>query len=641
MTSLKENRQLLLDSDEWWRGKVIPKRKDYFRHYQEMADGFQALRNIFETPAGIAPGLAGVSEFTKPKTKFLSIAQQRLGMASKRDAVGGFLNYIPAAAYAKHIDPHIVEFRKLATELASATKDSKNVNNFIEYLHDFTNDLAGKTNPADRYLQKVIPGGRKTFKVINWLNTRVKANTILGNASSSIAQLFNIPQGIASAKQYSVPGATRTLGSIFQKSDAMQKSLFLKERYAGDIASKFDTGLLANTKKFAVWMTGVLDEVGTKFIWNSHYEKALAQKIEDPIKYADDITKKLVGGRGVGEAPLLQKSKVFQVVAPFQLEVGNLWYVMRDQVRAKDFGGIATLFAALYLMNRAAEQIRGSDVAFDPIKAVMDGVEIIKEDDNKAVGVARAGGRLAGEVLSNIPLGQTVAGLYPEKGAFGLGTRSQFFGEGDPFRYGGGLVVSKGIRDPYKILPPFGGSQIKKAVEGAKAYIKGETETATGKTTAKIEKTPMNLVKSVLFGKYASREALNASKESADLRRRVDNQTQARLNLSDEAEQKYEELKKKGGTAANEELKKIYDTNRPLYNKIVEVNKDEQLGLDQVDRYIKMLGVENGERARYLYDQTKRLKTNEEKNAFLKEMYDKKLLSKEVNNQIAELAKKR
>ena len=494
--------------------KIIPKRQDYYRHFQELG-GLEGLKNIFETPAGIDPMLSGISPFTKPRSKFLSFAQRRLGLQSERDAVGGFLEYVPSFSYAKHIDPQIGNFRTLANDLALATQESRNANNFIEFLQDFANDLSGKTNAADRFVQKVIPGGRKAFGVINWLNKRVKANTILGNASSSIAQIFNVPQGIASAKLYSGQGVLKTVGSIFAKNEPMLKSTFIKERYANSMFTAFDQGILAQPKKFAVWTVSVLDELGTKFIWNAHYAKALAKNISNPIKYADDITRSLVAGRGVGEVPLLQKSKVFQIFAPFQLEVGNLWYVMGDQVKAKDFSGLATLFVSSYLFNRVAEQIRGSDVSFDPLNAVYEGIQSLQQEKDKKVGVAKLAGRIGGEVLSNIPGGQTLASMYPEYGLGALGgvTRKELFGEGDPTRFGSGLFAIKGLQDPlFKVLPAFGGSQIKKTIEGTKAFSEGKVTNKSGKTMFKIDKTPANAVRSVLFGKYSSPEARQSFK---------------------------------------------------------------------------------------------------------------------------------
>lgn len=487
--------------------KIIPKRKDYFRHFREMSIGLGGLRNAFETPSAISPELSGVSPYTQPKAKFLPFAQRRTGTASTRDAIGGYLNYVPTASYAINIDPFIGKFRALAKELSQKTEGTRNLNNFIEFIRDFANDLSGKTNPADRYIQKVVPGGRTTMRVMNWLNNRVKANTILGNVSSSIAQIFNVPQGIASAKLYSIPGAVKTMAQAFVKNPEMAKSIFIKERYHRSMYDTFDIGLINNTRKFAAWMVGALDQVGTRFIWNSHYSKAIAKGVEDPIKYADDITRKLVAGRGVGEVPLIQKAKFTQFVAPFQLEVANSWHVMKDMVSEKDFAGITIFFVTGYLMNQVAAKIRGSDVVFDPINATIEGARAFKNEKDKKKGVLKFLGREAGEVLSNFPGGQSLAQIVPEKGYGGV-SKKEFFGEGDPTRYGGGLIATKALQDPlYKILPPFGGNQIKKAIEGLKAVHKGKVTNSKGKTTYRIKKSGSNFLKALLFGKYALPES--------------------------------------------------------------------------------------------------------------------------------------
>lgn len=493
---------------------VILRREDYYRHFREMAEGFQGLKNIFETPAGIQSTLAGVSEYTKPKSRFLSFAQRRLGIKTDVDAVGGFLNYLNSSMYAKHIDPHIGNFRALRQELADQTTEGAakgSLNNFIEYLDDFANDLAGKTNPFDRGLQKWFPGGRATFRAVRWLNSRVKANTILGNVSSSIAQVFNIPQGIAEGGLInSAKGLGKTLASLFSENTPIKQSDFLKTRYFRAY-DKFDRGILDNAKKFAVWLTQVGDEIGTKYIWNTLHEKALANGIENPVKYADEITRNLVAGRGIGEVPLAQKSTLFQVAAPFQLEVANLWWVLKDMVDEKAFGKIVTLFFANYLFNNAAEAIRGSAVTLDPIQAMLDALEAYQSEGNKKVGLARAGGRIAGEVLANVPLGQTAAAMYPEYGVDIGGervTRKELFGRVDPTRFGGGILVAKGLSDPlFKVLPPFGGVQAKKTIGGISAFRRGYSETSGGRVRYPMSQDVGTAARTTLFGEYATPEA--------------------------------------------------------------------------------------------------------------------------------------
>lgn len=493
--------------------KQIPKRADYYRHFTEMGQGISGLRNIFDNPSNISSSLAGTSEFTKPKSKWLSFAQKRLGDRSDVDAVGGFLDYIKAAEYNKNIDPHTAKFRALAEDLAMQTEKDPKLNNFIEYLNDFSGDLAGKTNPGDRFIQKVIPGGRKTMSVINWVNNRIKANVILGNASSTIAQIFNVPQGIADVgPKYATKGLGASIANIFGEKTPISKSNFITERYGGNAFDRFDRGLVNNGRKLAAWMTGVLDEVGTKYIWNAQYQKALGEGVQDAVKFADDRTRSLVAGRGIGEVPLIQKSKVFQLVAPFQLEVANLWHVIGDWVGEKQFGKLVTFMIASYAFNRGAEAIRGSDVSFDPIQASIEAYNAYSEEEDKKLGAMKAGGRIGGEILSNVPLGQSIAASYPEYGAkvgdTQLPTREEFFGKGDPTRFGSGLLLTKGVQDPlFKLIPPYGGQQLKRTIEGAIATEKGYSETKTGRVRFPTEDTPIRNLQRAVFGEYSTPNA--------------------------------------------------------------------------------------------------------------------------------------
>lgn len=564
--------------EELWRGKRIPERKDYYHHFNEMTQGFAAIKNIFESPSQINPKLVGVSEFTQPNSKFLDFAQKRGLGPYKKDAVGGFLDYLPAASYASHIDPQIGNFRKLANAIAENTINTKNANGVIEFLREFSNDLSGKTNAFDRNFQRVIPGGRTTMKALNWLNNRVKANTVLGNVSSSISQLANIPQGIAYVKNpvNIVDGATQTIKGILTDTPIKQSG-FIAERYGDKLYRQFDTKLIDQPARFASWLLSAADELGSKFIWNSVYSKAVAEGLENPIAHADDITRKLVAGRGIGEVPLLQKSKLFQLVAPFQLEVGNLWHVQRDFLKGKDAAGLMMLYLGNYLFNKAMEDIKGSGVSFDPIKAIQDAAT---EKDTTPLQKA---GRVAGEVLSNVPLGQTLATLYPENGTningVELPTRKELFGRNDPTRYGGGLLAVKGLQDPlYKLAFPFAGSQVKKTVEGLQT-IKNKGSYNQDKTQLKfpVAATTENKIKAATFGPYATDE----SKEYYNNNRRP---------LSKKQTEEFNKL-----VALGKDPKEIYNNTlkkrelQKIKDQINEIKKDDTITDDEKQKKLKEL----------------------------------------------------
>ncbi|MET3699508.1 hypothetical protein SAMN05877753_111146 [Bacillus oleivorans] len=557
--------------------RLLPKLDNYYRHFRELS-GLTGLRNIFDSPSQISPELAGLSQHTNPSSKFHGFMQRRGLGPYKDDAVGGFLEYIPNASYATNIDRVIPEFKNLRKDLVEGLGDDGSQNQFIEFLYNYSNDLAGKTNPyLDRNLQQLLDvakiDGRKAMSVLNWVNNRVKKNVILGNVGSALAQLANIPNGIAFAKQHSLNGAYRAITSILDKNAPIHKSPFLKERYIDGMYRKFDTKWFEQPEKLAGWMISTSDRIGTSFIWNSAYTKGLKQGVPNPIKYADDNTRNLIAGRGVGEVPLLQKSKAFQFMMPFTLEVANLWHVMRDFVKAKDFGAIATLFLANFLLNKGMEETRGFGVTFDPIDATLDAV-----GDEELTNLQRVG-RLGGEVLTNLPAGQFLANLYPEYGQIGnvtgLPTREQLFGERNPQRFGTGLLVQDAITDPiFKFALPFGGNQLKKTLEGAEAltnegeYKKDSSLPFVGeneKLRFPIENPSLwNSSKGLLFGPSAFDEA----SEFYDNDRRL---------LSEKQTEDYEKLREYGkGKEFYDDLMKQREI-ATIERKIKEVDENEEM----------------------------------------------------------------
>ena len=164
-----------------------------------------------------------------------------------------------------------------------------------------------------------------------------------------------------------------------------------------------------------------------------------------------------------------------------------------------------TLFVGWYLFNNIMEDKTGNRPLIDPIQLTIDGANILKNEPNLK-GVTKPGGRIFGEALGNIPFGQTLAAQYPEYG-MNIGgvefpNRKELFGREDPTRFGSGLMLTKGIADPlYKLLPPFGGGQLKKTIEGVSLWNEGKAKTKAGSTQYKVDQTPANLVRAMIFGK--------------------------------------------------------------------------------------------------------------------------------------------
>ena len=542
--------------------KIMHKRKDYFRHFREMSEGLQGIANIFGTDANIDPKLAGISEYTRPKEKWASIKQERKGNVTDEGAIEGFHDSLPQAMQAIYIDEHIDNFgafAKLMADVKSQDDGNGDLNGFILYLNDFAEMLAGKTAPIDRALMKVFGNndtGRKVLKALSWLDNRAKGNMIGGNISTILAQPSNMIGALAqienpadSAKGFS--DAWKDLCGDSAMRARSNESNFLSERYLEKAYDRFEkNGIIKGAGK----LLGFSDEIGTRVSWHAYYNEGV-RKGENPVEYADNMTRQAVAGRGIGEVPLGFQSKLGRFFFPFMIEVQNNWHVIGDILRKKQFdtpgknglnnaGRILAYFLMVYLFNSMTELMRGSKVAFDPIGDVAEGVEQgLKEGrtgGEKAKQAAlRSVQNLAGDAISNSPfgtIGQIASGLseetisnftndslYPARGAVpGLGTAAtavgKFFGDESSRNPLGGAVD---LITTY--VTPFGGNQINKTIRGVSDYVHGGKykndiykELQSGERGEKryaIEKNIPNLLRSAAFGPSSLPESREYNEE--------------------------------------------------------------------------------------------------------------------------------
>ena len=536
------------------KNKRLVPRQDYFHHFKEMESGFAALQNIITTNSDIDSGLANMSEYTKPLAKWASWMQKRHDVIMDADAVGGMVDYIPGAEFKIALDPYIARGRDIARIIAACTEESRNANSFLTWYGDYLNDMLGKTNPFDRPMQKLI--NRKTMGVVKWVNARVRANAIVGNVRTMVAQFFNLPNAT-----YYIPNpvhwassAAMAVEGMFNYGTAglvMKESSFLRERYNLDSAlNKFDNAnvVMKSIKGLTNFMLSFGDEVVSKWIWAAAYHQGVAKNEQDPILYADDITRRSVAGRGIGEIPLTQQAQITKLVAPFQVEVNNQWELIKEAVhkttvkgeRGRALAGIVAMLATSYIMNAAARTLVGSDISMDIINAIMEACGDWDDEDNKLQNLQHIFGRIAGEIIGNMPFGSQISSILISDETM----RQNFFGESDPSRFGTGNIGINAVMDPIvkfftgkdfsddlfslvtNIALPFGGRQIGRFVDAMQIYgilpemyatnegIQHYRDKGPGGTsyTSKqgirfaLDNDPITVIQTALLGQWATKE---------------------------------------------------------------------------------------------------------------------------------------
>jgi hypothetical protein len=127
------------------------------------------------------------------------------------------------------------------------------------------------------------------------------------------------------------------------------------------------------------------------------------------------------------------------------------------------------------------------------------------------------------------------------------------------------------------------------------------------------------------------------SKDFEDIKKILGEQSRARFILKQQAEDSYNQLKNLPREQAAQMFDQIIRDDPQLAKKINEIIEDEKLGLTYTDRLIKQLGVENGERAKFIVKKLNEKKTNQEKAALFDEYVKKKIITKRVANQIYQM----
>lgn len=552
MATLVAKKQQLLDdiaTGAGIRNRRLMPRNDYFHHFKEMEGSIGGLYNILKSNTEISPALVGKSKDTKPRAKWTEFLQRREGGKYTEDAVNGMLKYITMAEYILAYDPVIALLRdtsKTLRETASATENSplqtrritsKNANQLIRWLEQLANTIAGKTHDWDRAISDSGALPRKFIHALRWWNNRVKSDTLLLNVRSAIVQVANLTNSVTFVyNPIDWGNAVRTLAKMHSDSELQEifaKSNFLAQRLMK--TSAFDESLLNKTRNFSAKLLSIGDDFSCKLTWWAAYHQyardtAAAVKhgfreYTSAIDYADDITRRAHGGRGIGEQPNILTSQVVNFFAPFQTEVLNTFNNVKQQLGKKNALGLISMEVSIFVFNTITRALIGDGVlGFDFIQMIIDIIaNIVKDDDdedkeNDWYYISRP----LGELVSGIPFAAQLASfLMPDERL-----REKVFGEKDPTRYGTGTlgtnVIADAIgmlydgryKDPWNyadvfaaFLPPFGGKQLVRSAKGITTVAQGygSKKDKEGNTIVQfpVEQTAWNYFKGGLFGKYS------------------------------------------------------------------------------------------------------------------------------------------
>lgn len=128
-----------------------------------------------------------------------------------------------------------------------------------------------------------------------------------------------------------------------------------------------------------------------------------------------------------------------------------------------------------------------------------------------------------------------------------------------------------------------------------------------------------------------------AGKDTGDIKDILQGQSRARFELREEAEALLEGLKGKPAEEIVAKLTEVAKNKPELAEKFKEIAEDMALGLDRTDKLVKQLGVDNGKRAQYIYDEIEKITDPKARGEYIVDLAKKKILTEAVGKQLVKL----
>lgn len=562
----------------------------YFPHarFNDPKDPLQKTASLFGidlTDSELPMDIAGRTEDFKPRTPWSGNVLQRKGKATDYDALRIFDQYIEGVSNIVHHTEDIGNVRALSdymrysfseesvkkqideiyknkslsiedrnkkiAEIYKQNAENHKLQNYVQNLDEYANQLAGKKSSIDRSVEKTLLG-RKYYKAVTGISNRVAGNMVAGNIGSALTNIIPITQGLGRTRTTSqLKGLGEAL--LYMKNGEMdeltKRSSFLATRggtertYKNWLQRLETAGGKVNPLQ---WMEAA-DTFSTQAVWRARYYDNLKDGMGQAaaIKEADTFARNLFAGRSKGSMPTIFNSKALKPLTMFQLEVNNSYRNLIKDIpheektiyrKMRSYMGIVI---GAYMFNDLYEKLTGRRSAFDPFGMANEaygdatgesmrntwdilgdaisgnGLELTEKREKKAPSAVIQG--VADELADNTPF---VGGLFFGGGRIPLSSAiphpikaGKHFADAmrGEERWGKALQeINKEAISPiatYMMLPVAGG-QVNKTIKGLNMMRKGGSYTQTNEGEklqfAVDQDKKTNWLQALLFGKWAT-----------------------------------------------------------------------------------------------------------------------------------------
>lgn len=388
------------------------------------------------------------------------------------------------------------------------SKGKSHLSNFVQELNEYTNRLAGKKSIHDRSVE--ADAGRQIYQTMADLESRVAANMVAVNPGSWLTNFIPITQASAETSTSSLIRAAHDTVKAYLVDDGFaDTSTFLTNRRGSDPLSRTTVQKLSSIlTKPMTYIDDFTSSVVTRAKYLDNVKAGL--DAESAMQDADRFAASIMADRSKGALPTIfeRKNPLTRLFTMYQVEVNNqLRYLVKDLPDSAKEKGLGMLIAGLlkytigaYLFNDLYELLVGRRPALDFLgianeaigdatgyqlpntveaaEAVLSGEKVDFTTEKKGVSDAAAG--VAENVAESLPfIGGLLGGgrvpissALPDIATVSSNALGMMNGEKDS--ESAWQAIGKELAKPaYYLLPPMGGGQIKKAIEGITTVAQG------------------------------------------------------------------------------------------------------------------------------------------------------------------------
>lgn len=540
----------------------LGKIEDYFPHFLEESDTVLsklAKRAGFEVQTNKLPtSIAGITETFKPGKKWFANALTRTGDTTVFDAVNGFDQYIEGVSGIIYQTDNIQNLRELENRMRYLAgdkglreqldaidaddslsvedkqdkkdrlyKEQKNFNlsNFVTYLRDYTNTIAGKKQIQDRGIEHDL--GRGIYTMSKALEGRIASNMIGANIGSALTNFIPIAQAYGEIKtKHMLQAMNDTMHAMYGKDNSFEyESDFLTNRFGSDKLVYTWAQNISN--KTGVLMTAI-DRFTSNVITRARYYQNIENGMERTLALmdADSFAANVLADRSKGAQPLVfeRRNPLVKAVTMFQVEQNNQFrYLLKDFPRglrgkAKEVILVALLKYAVasFLYNQLYEKLIGRRPAFDPIDICLGMYNDTSDAVKGNIQPSEAMKNISSDILEEVPFvsGLAGGGRIPISSAMPDIAQLLKLVDGNVSGDKKKQIAWNELKKPlFYIVPTTAGGQLKKGAETYELFAKNKgveysiDNDGNKKVKFAAQPTVGNVVRSAAFGKWSLPEA--------------------------------------------------------------------------------------------------------------------------------------